>query len=265
MQSIRSLNELAAQNNQVRTLLVVQPTQSLDRDPYSSTQADLIELGEKNMNESAFDSFALVLVCQLQDQDVHMQIKFDSTVIEQSILERMVRSLDHVLRQLSTARRQATKVSNIEATSVQDLRSIWNWNATVPNTIKACLHNLITERAQKQPRAPAICAWDGNLTYSELSILSSQLAFYLIDELGIKPGQIVLLCFEKSKWMPLAMLNVMKAGGVSVALDNTFPDDGLQSIVVQTQPSIILSSTEKKEIRTPASRRHGGYRRSEAS
>lgn len=248
MQSIRSLNEVAARDNQLRTLLIVQPAQSQDRDQHSPTSAEFIEIDENNVNETALDAFALVLVCRLQDQGVHMYIKFDSTTIEYSMLERMIRSFGHVLRQLSTTQNQSTKVSSIEATSVQDLQEIWNWNATVPNTIKACLHDLIAERAQKQPTAPVICAWDGDWTYSELNALSSRLALYLIDELGLKPGQNVLLYFEKSKWMPLAMLSVMKAGGVSIALDTTFPDDRLKSIIMQTQASILLSSTERKEI-----------------
>ena len=247
VQSIRSLNELAARDNQLRTLLVVQPAQSQDIDQHSSTSADFIGLHKNNFNKTTLDTFALVLVCRLQDQGVHMHIKFDSATIEHSILERMIRSFGHVLQQLSTAQNQSIKVSSIEATSVQDLQEIWNWNATVPNTIKACLHDLIAERAQKQPTAPAICAWDGDWTYSELNALLSRLALYLIDELGLKPGQIVLLYFEKSKWIPLAMLSVIKAGGVSIALDTTFPEDRLKSIIMQTRASILLSSTEREE------------------
>ena len=95
--------------------------------------------------------------------------------------------------------------------------------------------------AKKLPHAAAVCAWDGALTYHELDTLSTQLAHCLMD-LGVGLGSMVTLCIEKSMWMPVAMLSVMKAGGVCVTVDTTQPEGRLRSIMQQVKPALVLSS-----------------------
>lgn len=131
--------------------------------------------------------------------------------------------------------------------SNEDKRDIWKWNAKVPETVDVCVHDIITETVLRQPEAPAICAWDGDFTYGELENMANRLAHRLI-ELGVGSDTIVPICFEKSKWTPLAMLAVMKAGGASVTMDISQPEERLQSIITQSTPKIVLCSAEKREL-----------------
>ncbi|KAL2794806.1 hypothetical protein BJX66DRAFT_337596 [Aspergillus keveii] len=129
-----------------------------------------------------------------------------------------------------------------------DLAKVWVWNSTVPSPVNRCLHETFMEKAQQQPAAPAICAWDGELTYEELDSLSSRLAQRLIS-LGVCNGVIVPLCFEKSRWMSVAAIAVLKAGGACVALDISLPRERLQTIVQQSQPTpLILCSANREHL-----------------
>ncbi|KAF3054745.1 Nonribosomal peptide synthetase 12 [Trichoderma lentiforme] len=128
-----------------------------------------------------------------------------------------------------------------------DLNTIWTWNATVPAVVERCVHDIFIEIAHEQPESPAICAWDGELTYGHLDELSTRLSIYL-TEVGIGPGTIVPLCFEKSVWMPVAMLGVMKAGGASVALDSSQPVERLLGIIQQVGSHVILTSSSNYEL-----------------
>jgi non-ribosomal peptide synthetase component F len=56
------------------------------------------------------------------------------------------------------------------------------------------------------------------MTYGKLDEQSSRLASYLVC-LGVRLGDIVPLCFEKSMWTIVAMLAVLKAGGAFAPLD----------------------------------------------
>ncbi|KAJ5675353.1 hypothetical protein N7462_008250 [Penicillium macrosclerotiorum] len=104
-----------------------------------------------------------------------------------------------------------------------------------------CVHELIAERASSQPDAPAICAWDGELTYGELDQLAARLAHRLVDE-GVGPRILVPLCFEKSLWATVAMLGVLRAGGAFVFLDPLQPVARLAAIMEQTKSELLLSS-----------------------
>lgn len=153
--------------------------------------------------------------------------------------------LQKAVRQLCNDVPLEKKMEQIETVNQKDLADIWQWNADVPETIHACVHYLIADTVRRQPNAPAICAWDGDLTYGELDVISNTLAAYLVSA-GVGPGAIVPLCFEKSMWTPVAMLGVMKVGAASVAMDTTHPEARLRTIVQQafaySSRRVILSS-----------------------
>jgi len=127
--------------------------------------------------------------------------------------------------------------------SYRDERQIWEWNETLPEAISSCAHQLIEAHAGSQPHSPAVCSWDGELTYTELCELSSQLADYLAAQ-SIGPGVLVPLCFAKSKWTIVAMLAVLKSGAAFIPLDPSQPKTRLESAIRQAGASFALSSAE---------------------
>jgi non-ribosomal peptide synthetase component F len=70
-------------------------------------------------------------------------------------------------------------------------------NSMVLEPIEACVHSLIKRIAWERPSAPAICSWDGDLTYQQLDQASSKLAHQLVH-VGVKLQTKVVLCFERT-------------------------------------------------------------------
>ncbi|KAJ0327593.1 hypothetical protein KNSL1_013815, partial [Colletotrichum chrysophilum] len=129
----------------------------------------------------------------------------------------------------------------------QDRSRIWAWNDTVPPAVERCIHELFGDRARARPDAPAVCAWDGELTYSELDGLSTGLARELIAR-GVGPEILVPLCFEKSLWTTVAILGVLKAGGAFVLLDPSHPVTRLRGICESVQAQLVLTSALRQEV-----------------
>ena len=123
----------------------------------------------------------------------------------------------------------------------------------MPDTVHQCIHDIVEEKVRSQPDAPAICSWDGGLTYSELSHLSTGLASQLMKN-GVGPEVLVPLCFEKSMWTPVAMLGVLKAGGAFVLLDSSLPELRLKAIVEQTNADLVISSEANLNLSSRLSR-----------
>lgn len=91
------------------------------------------------------------------------------------------------------------------------------------------MHDLIMDRTRKQWKVPVIDAWDGYCTYNELDGLSTRLA-HRLGLLGVGPEILVPLLFEKSRWTPVAILGVIKAGGAFVLLEPDHPLARLQDM-----------------------------------
>lgn len=124
-----------------------------------------------------------------------------------------------------------------------DMLKVRSWTSQIPQTFDVCVHHMIQERIRAQPEAPAICAWDGQLSYGELDTLSSSFAAYLVHR-GVRPEVYVPIISEKSRWVPVAMLAVLKAGGAFVLLDPSHPVSRLEETCQTIGATNIVASKE---------------------
>jgi amino acid adenylation domain-containing protein len=170
----------------------------------------------------------------------------DSRVISAWLVDRLLLRLDRVVTQLCSYSLQQT-IGEVNLMTGKDVESIWDWNREVPETLDCCVHSIIEDKVRANPGAPAICAWDGNLTYAELNDRAAQVAERL-SATGLRPGSVVPLCFDKSVWANIAMLGVLKAGGALVMLDPMLPEERLKSIVEQVDAELIVSCPSNYEL-----------------
>jgi amino acid adenylation domain-containing protein len=134
------------------------------------------------------------------------------------------------------------KVRDVSLVDQQSQFDIAQWNnRDMDGAYHRCITEIIDEQSRSQPDAPAICSWDGELTYAQLESLSTKLAMHL-KNLGIGANLMVPLCFEKSIWAIVAIMAVLKAGAAFVPLDASHPLVRLKQIIAQTSATIILVS-----------------------
>ncbi|KAH8432228.1 uncharacterized protein LDX57_009866 [Aspergillus melleus] len=125
--------------------------------------------------------------------------------------------------------------------TAETIRQLGQWSSEPPVNIESCVHDLILEKCKTQPEAPAVFAWDGELTYHDLDDFSRQLAVQLTRH-GVGPERFVGLYFEKSKWAIVAMLAVMRAGGAFAFLDISLPQTRIQGMCKELNVVVVLSS-----------------------
>ncbi|KAE8419880.1 hypothetical protein BDV36DRAFT_293772 [Aspergillus pseudocaelatus] len=239
LQHIRQISQEAKYACDFQTLLLVHP--SVEE---GTVESLVLEegLNDEETGSGSENTYAMMLTCQTSESKLDMQLSFDSTVVQEEAAVRLLQQLEHILGQMTSVD-GSTNIDNLNRLSERDLHDIWKWNAVVPESVEDCVHNVFAQRVAETPEAPAVCAWDGELTYLQLDQFSTLLAGRLISlGLGVGPGAIVPLCFEKSVWVPVAIFAVMKAGAASVALDTTLPRSRLESIVSQLSAKVMLTS-----------------------
>ncbi|KAH8668471.1 nonribosomal siderophore peptide synthase Sid2 [Xylariales sp. PMI_506] len=128
-----------------------------------------------------------------------------------------------------------------------DMDQIWAWNHRLPPTYDFCMHEMISERAQKHPDKEAIASWDGSLTYGQIELYSTYLAHWLRDS-GVQLHDFVPVCFEKSRWTIVAVLAVMKSGATIVLMDPTLPLARLQNMAIQVGAKAMVSSRMQHDL-----------------
>ncbi|CZR49598.1 uncharacterized protein FPRO_15956 [Fusarium proliferatum ET1] len=96
----------------------------------------------------------------------------------------------------------------VPAHHIDQLKS---WVNRLPPIVDRRVHDLFEDVVRSTPIAPAIHAWDGDLTYAELDRDSSRLAGLHLRQ-SAKPDTFIAVCFEKSAWAAIAYLTIIKAG-----------------------------------------------------
>lgn len=220
-----------------QTLLVIQPN---DND-YTETIFGKWQFGG---TQQSFNTYGLILEILLKPKSITARARFDSRVIQSWVVRNMLKQLDFVMAQLNNGDKL---LKEIEIATPQDLEQIWKWNSVLPAATEACIPELIQERSRIQPNEMAVCAWDGEITYGELTTLATTLAA-LLTGLDVGPGVLVPIYFEKSMWTTVAILAVLMAGGGFVLLDPYLPQQRLKEIVRQIKAKIILSSVLNEQI-----------------
>ncbi len=165
---------------------------------------------------------------------------FDTKVLKPWLVRRLLLRFEVMVQRLNCTGTKA--LGEIDFIIDQDLQQIWEWNQHLPSPSQRLIHEVIYEQVQAHPSKQAICAWDGELTYSELNTYSERLASVLVG-MGVGPNKLIPLCFEKSLWTPVAVLGVLKTGGGFVLLDPALPFQRLSTIVRQLDTQLILSSS----------------------
>jgi len=154
-------------------------------------------------------------------------------------LESLENTLVNVLE--LSLRSPQTFLGGLNYLSDRDMKKITAWNPAASELVDRCVHDVIYERALERPQHEAVCAWDGSLTYRDLWVYVHTLAQALV-KLGVGPGEVVPLCFEKSTWSIVAMLAILEAGAAFCPLDASQPSSRLERLVSRLGANVLLCS-----------------------
>ena len=122
------------------------------------------------------------------------------------------------------------------------------WNRTAKDYPGgACIHELFEVQVERTPDAIAVLFQSEQLTYRELDQRANALARQL-QRAGVGPEVAVGLCADRSTGMMAGLLAILKAGGVYVPLDPTYPAERLAFMMRNSGASVLLTQPHLKNL-----------------
>ena len=166
-----------------------------------------------------------------------LMLLYDSGRFEESAIARL---LDHLELLLTTFVQQPQiKLGQLPRLTAAEVQQLSQWQQTdYPQD--RCIHQLIEAQVEKTQDALAVIYNGQRLTYRQLNQRANQLAHYL-RSLGVKSGERVALGLHNSLEMVIGILGVLKAGGVYIPLDPTYPPARLDYCLQDTAPKVLLT------------------------
>nr|RBQ92261.1 hypothetical protein FVER53263_11762 [Fusarium verticillioides] len=169
----------------------------------------------------------------------------DSSFMSRGQAENVSSTFDKIFREINN--HPETLVSQISLFSEQNERQVLAWNSSPMRNVRKCIHQALSMQGALKPDAEAVCAWDGSFSYQQVLSLADRLACRL-QASGVGPEVFVPICFDKSKWVVVSMLAVLKAGGIFVPLDPSQPLLRLKSLAQKVDATTILCSPQHQDM-----------------
>ena len=102
------------------------------------------------------------------------------------------------------------------------------------------LVDLFEEQAKESGDRVAVVFGNRELIYKELNELSNRLGHYLRSRYGIKADDLVGIKLERSEWMIVAILGVLKSGGAYVPIDPDYPAERIEYMVKDSSCKVLI-------------------------
>lgn len=104
--------------------------------------------------------------------------------------------------------------------------------------------DLFEEQVNRTPENIAIIFGDIELTYYELNQLSNRFGDYLRKTYNVKHDELIGIMLDRSEWMFIALLGVLKSGGgyVPIALD--YPQDRIDYLIKDSHCKVLIDDIE---------------------
>ncbi|MBW4647068.1 MAG: amino acid adenylation domain-containing protein [Goleter apudmare HA4340-LM2] len=187
-----------------------------------------------------FEQFKLKLSCIDVEGALITEFNYDSSLFSDKVIE-------HLAEQFYTLLESAISHSDVLISELQIISAaerhklLVEWNDTKANyNQEQCLHQLFESVVEQMSDATAIVFENQYLSYRELNCRANQLAHYLQSQ-GVGKEVMVGIFVERSLFMIIGLLGILKAGAAYVPLDPTYPRDRLALMLADAQVPILLT------------------------
>jgi len=202
--------------------------------------------------DTGFIKFDLCLELDDRPSGIVGRFKYSTDLFSAETISRMAGHITVLLQGIAAnPNRRISELPILTAAEEQQICVEWNdTSAEFPTEL--CLHQLVMAQATRTPEAAALLDGNRELNYGELDRQSNQLAAFLRKR-GIVPETPVGLYFEPSCEMIVGILGVLKAGGVCVPLDPSYPQDRIKHVVEDAQLRVLLAKQQRCPPALPGS------------
>ena len=179
-------------------------------------------------------------ISETEDGRTEAALIYNTDLFDAAAITRMLRHFRILLE--AAAADPDRRLSDLPLLNPEERHQLLaEWNDTkTGDSQHLCIHQLFEAQVERTPNAIAISLEDRQLTYEELNRRANQLAHHL-RSLGVGPDVLVGSCLEHSPEMIIALMGILKAGGVYVPLDPTYPNERLSFMLEDARMSVLVT------------------------
>ncbi|WP_158447897.1 non-ribosomal peptide synthetase [Aquimarina longa] len=213
--------------------------------PISDTLFEEESLLEIKTIEAKEQTNYLFTITASLGKELEIDFQYVKDLLSEYYIEMITSHFEVVLHQLITLPEES-KIKDISIFSKKehDLLTTGFNTTTVDYPLKTTILSVFNDQVIHTPHAIATVFEDVTMTYAELDTRSNQLAAYLIEQ-GVKTGDLVGICLDRSLEMIIGIMGILKSGSAYVPIDPESPKDRIHYIIEDSAISVFV--TDQKQ------------------
>jgi amino acid adenylation domain-containing protein len=190
--------------------------------------------------------FDLNLFMGESEHGLYSGFGYNSDLFDESTAARMLKHFYTLLEEI--AANPDARLSELSLMTRQERKQLEGWNQTRSEYERdLCIHQLVELQAARQPNAVAVVHGEKQFSYGEVNRRANQLAHFLRGHgVGLETSVGVLM--ERSAEWIVALLAIVKAGGVYVPLDGDYPTQRLRFMIEDAEVRLLLTESGQPKI-----------------
>jgi non-ribosomal peptide synthetase component F/thioesterase domain-containing protein len=189
--------------------------------------------------------YDLTLVMREQDEGLGMVFDYNAELFDASTIDRMLGHFKTLLEGIIA--NPDCRITELPLLTQAEHQLQQAWQAPplempIALGLELGLEQCFVDQVAKTPDAIALVFNDQRLSYQALNAQANQLAHYL-QMLGVKSGDRVGICVDRSIAAIVGFLGIVKAGGAYLSIPSDVPDDQFASWLEQGSVSWLLTQS----------------------
>lgn len=215
---------------------------------YSYQGEKLVRTYELDGGEMAFEQIDkgvsdmnLTCLVYVTEDSYELRMEASDALYDETYLHRYACAMRNCVEQMM--QQSDSTIGEIEIVSEEEKKEFiaLGTGETLEYDRSDTLVSLFRRQAALTPDNIAVVYKDHKYTYREIDEITDRIATNLAGRYGVGLETVVGVMIDRSEWMVLYPLAIMKAGGVYMPLDSHFPEDRLTYMIADAGVRLILT------------------------
>ena len=207
-----------------------------------------------NQEASTISKFDLLFNFSAIENEVKLSVEYNSDLFNADTALRITEHLEQLLTNAVAHPKIPIQQLNYLSNSEKH-QLITEFNNTSNQQIHSkTVITLFEEQVQKTPNNVALIFEAQKITYKELNEQANRLAQYLQANYTINPNNTIAIQLERSEWVIIAMLAVLKSGGAYVPIDTAYPKERVHYIIKNSTSKVVINKKELEKFKKEANK-----------
>ena len=178
-----------------------------------------------------------------EDEQIKGSFEWNSSLFDDERAEDMICNFNCLLERI--VERPDSQLSSYKVLSDEQYKKmVYDWNDTSYELIEDNVIEQFERVASERKNEKAVLYGDNSISYTELLKRTNSMA-YALKNAGVYKDRHVVICNDKSIDFIIAVYSVIKAGGIVVPIDSTYPEKRIHYIIDSLNDPLIIAGTKE--------------------